>query len=400
MSNFIAIPVSQGDAFYLEQDGFSILIDGGGSRYAFSSMFQRETNATGVNVIVCTHNDADHANGILGFLEAGLRCDEIWLPGRWLSVLPDVLKPYCEVLDTLVKNMAPTDYSFKPDGDPQANLSPLEVYAEHIRDQRADGPEPEEGPSIAEDGWPESYREMLEQAEPWEVFPHSLGLLSHKAWLLKSYENYRRLIPEDVKFLYSAIDAAVRIRAIATEAFHRGIPVRWFEFDTIRPSGGIPELQPINARAIAKVRPHVDTLLAKLSLSVSNKESLVFWSPPSRHHSGVLFTADSDLAKASLPSQLELAIVTAPHHGSEANSNAYRDVLAAASNGSHSITWVRSDGKYRSRPGSTYLGLSSPRLCTICRHLGGISSTKQRVHLYSNNGVWVRHQASQVCSCQ
>ena len=97
MSRLTAIPVGQGDAFYLESDGWSALVDGGRSRSGFASAFQTATKANGANVVVCTHNDADHANGILGFLEAGFSCGEVWLPGRWLGALPSVLRPFVEV---------------------------------------------------------------------------------------------------------------------------------------------------------------------------------------------------------------------------------------------------------------------------------------------------------------
>lgn len=399
MPRFIAIPVAQGDAFYLEREGFSVLTDGGRNRSAFPSIFQAVTKMDGVNVVICTHNDADHANGILGFLEAGLRCDEVWLPGRWLSVLPDVLKPFVEVFGELVENIAETAGSLNMEAQ-ESGLSPIEAYAERVRDSGADAPASKEGPTVPEDESPESYVHLLEQAETWEVLPYSLGLWGPKNWPFWPYRHYRSLGPVSVQLLWSVIDAAARIRAITTEAFHRGIPVRWFEFDTATPSGGVSALQPVNARAVARVRPRVGSLLAWLGLTVSNKESLVFWSPPTAHHPGVLFTADSDLASVRLPSQLDRAIATAPHHGSEANANAYRAVANAARSGPPSITWVRSDGRYRSRPGSTYLGLGARRLCTLCRLPGGSSTTKQAVRLYSRGGVWTRHQSSLVCSCQ
>lgn len=399
MPRFIAIPVAQGDAFYLERQGFSLLADGGRSRSALPSMFHVATKADGVNVVLCTHNDADHANGILGFLEAGLRCEEVWLPGRWLGALPDVLRPFVEVFRELVDNIAETDISSNME-KPQPSPSPIEAYAERVPDRLTDAPATGEGPSIAENGWPESYLQMLEQAEPWEVPQHWLGPWDPEDWPFWPYRHYC-LGPAGVQLLWSAIDAAGRIRAIATEAFHRGIPVRWFEFDTATPSGGVPALQPINGREVARVRPRVGPLLAWLALTVSNKESLVFWSPATEHHPGVLFTADSDLAGVGLPSQLDGAIATAPHHGSEANANANAyAAVAAASNGSPSITWVRSDGRYRSRPGNTYVGLASRRLCTICRRAGGSSTTKQTVCLYSRGGAWTRHRESRVCSCQ
>ena len=398
MARFIAIPVAQGDAFYLERERFSLLVDGGRSRLALPLMFQMATKRDGVNVVLCTHNDADHANGILGFLETGLRCDEVWLPGRWLDVLPDVLRPFVEVFRELVGNIAKIDISWSMERV-QPSCSPIEAYAECMHDRLTDAPATEEELSIAENGWPESYLQMLEQAEPWEVPPRWLWPRGYEDWLLWLYGHYRRLAPAGVQLLWSAIDAAGRIRAIATEAFHHGIPVRWFEFDTATPSGGRPELQPINAREIARVRPRVGPLLARLALTVSNKESLVFYSPGTEDHPGVLFTADSDLEGVSLPSRLDDAIVTAPHHGSEANANAYRTVIAASNNPT-SITWVRSDGRYKRRPGSTYLGLASRRLCTICRRAGGSSTTKQTVQLYSRGGVWVPHRETRVCSCQ
>jgi beta-lactamase superfamily II metal-dependent hydrolase len=75
---FIAIGVAQGDAFFLEcPEVFTVLIDGGRSVGGFASQFQRVTERDRVDVLVCTHNDADHANGIIGFLQSGLGCTEV-----------------------------------------------------------------------------------------------------------------------------------------------------------------------------------------------------------------------------------------------------------------------------------------------------------------------------------
>lgn len=393
MPRFIAIPVAQGDAFYLERSGFSTLVDGGRSRFAFPTMFRDVTQSDGVDILICTHNDADHANGILGFLEAGLRCNEVWLPGRWLSALPDVLRPFVEVLvnlsDSIVEIRDPTGTE-RPDGD----RSPVEAYAERLGDGLEESCESDSGPSVGEDGWPASYVQMLEQAEPWEV-PFGAYL----NWPFLLYNMHGMLGPSQLQLLWSAIDAAHRIRTIAIEAFHRGIPVRWFEFDAAKPSGGVESLNPINARVIAKVRPRVHPLLRLLALTVSNKESLVFWSPPTDQHPGVLFTADSDLAGASLPSNLHGALATAPHHGSEANAGAYAVVKAAAPQDYPSVTWIRSDGRYKNRPGNAYLGLASRRLCTLCRHGTGKAAPKQVVHLFSRGAMWIRHRVTLPCTC-
>ena len=68
MDKFISIGVRQGDAFYLERGGKKLLVDGGRSRRGFAEQFERTVGATSVDVLVCTHADADHVNGLIGFL--------------------------------------------------------------------------------------------------------------------------------------------------------------------------------------------------------------------------------------------------------------------------------------------------------------------------------------------
>lgn len=392
MPRFIAIPVGQGDAFYFEREGWSVLIDGGRSRFAFDRVFRNKVQVDRVSVAVCTHNDADHAMGILGFIESGLRCDELWLPGRWLGALPSVLRPFVEVFVELADNVAQMEQSSE-EGLATSGLTPIETYANQLREGSDNILGDEEGPPVGEDGWPESCAQMLEEADPWEDWPIH--------WLWPGFLYQAHLRADRTKLLWSAIEAANLIRNIALKSFHRGIPVRWFEFDATRPSGGIATLQPVNARAITRVRPMAaGQLLRWLALTVSNKESLVFWCPRMAEHPGVLFTADSDLAQVSLPHDLRGAIVTAPHHGAEANAKAYGAVASAAQQDFSSITWVRSDGRYRSRPGPTYLGLSSRRLCTLCRNSARMSSSQQAVHMFSRAAVWTRQRGTVTCSCQ
>jgi hypothetical protein len=395
---FIAIPVSQGDAFYLDYGGWSVLVDGGRNRFGFAGIFQNATQGDGVDVAVCSHNDADHANGILGLLEAGLKCDEVWLPGRWLGVLPDVLKPFVEVFAQLAQEII-DDKALSGVEPEEQGFSSIEAYADTLPDRPEKGEN--DGPPVGEHGWPKPYVEMLEQAEPWEPGLWT-GPWTFRDWLRLGfpYAIHGRLGLRGVQLLWSAIKAAHRIRAIATEAFHRGIPVRWFEFDTVSPSGGTAAFQPINSRAIARVCSRFGRVVNWLALTVSNRESLVFWSPPTDQRPGALFTADSDLSGVKLPVDLRNAIATAPHHGSEANRDAYAAIAQAAQQYSSSITWVRSDGRYRSRPGPSYLALSSRRLCTQCRLSGGMSSSKQAVNLFSRAGAWTRHRNTVECSCQ
>lgn len=92
-ARFVALPVSQGDAFFLKPPEGSVLVDSGRSAEGFPELFVRFSGQREVDVLVCTHNDADHANGVLGFLRGGLGYREVWLPGRWLATLPHALRP-------------------------------------------------------------------------------------------------------------------------------------------------------------------------------------------------------------------------------------------------------------------------------------------------------------------
>lgn len=396
MARFIAIPVAQGDAFYLRRNEWSVLVDGGRSRAGFPRMFRKFAKTDGVSVLVCTHNDADHANGILGFLESDLQCEEVWLPGRWLTVIPDLLEPLVKVTDVLTADIANARSKLKP-GAQLADFSSIEKYAGSLSDRMDGESAPRDRLHTEQDGWPRSCVALLDRAVSWDAGPWP-DSLSRADW--RRHVRYGWNVPSEKQPLWSAIDAANRIRSIAIAAFHRGIPVRWFEFAPNAPLCGTPALQPVNAREIFRARQRGGRLLDFVALTVSNRESLVFWSPKSAQHPGVLFTADSDLSGVGVPSALRGALITAPHHGSDANRDAYEAVKSKAPQDISSTTWIRSDGRYRTRPGEVYLALSSRRICTMCRGAAEIFTRKQAVCLYSRTGSWTPYKASALCSCR
>lgn len=106
---FMALGVGRGDAFFLQKGSNTFLIDGGSSVNGFANLFQNVTKQDDVDVVVCTHNDSDHANGILGFLLSGLRCKEVWLPGSWMHLLEDLLLHPERFAEELVSNVVETE---------------------------------------------------------------------------------------------------------------------------------------------------------------------------------------------------------------------------------------------------------------------------------------------------
>lgn len=401
MAKFIALPVGQGDAFYLDRGNGTILVDGGKSRSALPDMFRRVTGKESVDILVCTHNDADHVNGVLGFLESELRCGELWLPGRWLAVLPDVLVPLHTFVENVSREMRhdailrSLDYPDKPISIEECAAKYEELDREIEQGADGDMERDHNGIELGDDGWPTSVINHLEDAQPWctdgFVWPRDLW-----PWIdfFYDYPTAGR------NLMISFIDVASRIREAAILAFHKGVTVRWFEHYPLVPSGGALEvLLPANARQLLRMRSRKASVVEYLSLSVANRESLVFWAPPTERMPGVLFTADSDLAKMSLPAGVENSLATAPHHGSESNADAYDAVMYASGDGK-SVTWIRSDGRFLKRPGDAYLVKTTKRFCTLCR-IGKSHSfkPKQAVRMFTSKGKWVRHKECHPCAC-
>ena len=393
----MALPVGQGDAFYLETPQGSVLVDGGRSRSAFSTLFREFANRDGADVVIVTHNDADHANGIIGFLEAGLRCREIWLPGRWLQVLPHSLRPVEEILVMILRQVKKAAAAITS-GEARKEDTLLERYAAFLGSAERPTEIPRGAAEVGhldESGWPFELLAELERAaveDEWWIFEYPWH--SYIVTLIHLADTWPFLSESAARLLVEALCAVERIRTIALEAFRRGIAVRWFEHDPDHPSGGTSYLQPISCRQMVRMVPaREDALVACLALSVANRESLVFLNPPTETAPGVLFTADSDLQGVRLP-PLEHVIVTAPHHGSEANRGAYTRVARVAM---QSITWVRSDGRFRSRPGQAYLNRQERKVCTLCR---GTPVPKQSVVFYARGARWVRGKGVRTCGCR
>ncbi|HEY3053831.1 MAG TPA: MBL fold metallo-hydrolase [Thermoanaerobaculia bacterium] len=91
-TRFVAVEVNQGDAFVIERNGFSALIDGGRSK-RIVDLLRGVVRKPHLDAVVCTHNDSDHANGIRYVFESEeFSIAEVWLPGRWVDRLIDICR--------------------------------------------------------------------------------------------------------------------------------------------------------------------------------------------------------------------------------------------------------------------------------------------------------------------
>lgn len=388
-TQFIALPVGQGDAFFLERPGLRVLVDGGKSRTQSVEYLRPLLTDAHLDVVICTHNDKDHAEGVRGLLESGaIEVGEVWLPGRWTDRLPELCRASEEFYEELAREVSRVEKGRS-----------LEELGDEVS-KATDGPALQDGLAAAvpmrtvdriDDGTvDQALLDAIDHAESDSPFRPWWGYWrSH--WPLKNEELW-----------IDCVQAAERIRAIAVAARDLGARIRWFDYHEFKnkapQAGGRPDLVPMNAVEIRKRRKSIPSPLWFLSLSIANSESLVFRSPPDGDAPGVLFTADSDLAFDGRLMQVgSNELVTSPHHGSEANENAYAVVDDLVPHGAHTITWVRSDGRFQSRPGKSFLGKQAQAACTKCR---GYSVPGQIVTVKGTPGVWTVAQGTAKCSCQ
>jgi hypothetical protein len=364
---FIAIGVEQGDAFFIKKGEKKLLVDGGRSHATFPKKFLTVTRINGVNVLVCTHSDSDHAGGVLAFLQdKRLSAEEVWLPASWMTCLIDILhRPY-DFLEELAS-------SIEKLGDrPIGTLSSL--GDDYSAKETANG-----------DDYLEIYEKDILKSVREEDFERSFyhSFLSLQFFSMIRQEDKRRLLLE-------AILASDLIRKIVLAAYRRGISVKWFDYigkNAQKPSGGVQDfLVPVNSVEVVKIQSAKRSALERIALTMSNKQSLVFSSPMDDYSSGVLFTADSDLRFNQSVPWTDQMIITSPHHGSESNKDAYVR-FQQETGGRMNVVWVRSDKRSSGRPGNSYLRTRGRKYCTSCRNY---PAPKQNVKMSFSQGkhIW------------
>lgn len=384
VDRFVALPVGQGDAFFYQRDDLKILVDGGKGKKNFPKLFDNHLNIKEIDIMICTHNDADHTNGLIGILEEQkVIINEVWLPGSWSYKLKELL----ENPDSFFSELA-EDISKIPDRE----LSTLENLTIFRKDslQEVDRYEEIDNESL--------FRSCNQNTKlAYKLYSNLLRILEPSSWLSQ---------PKRRNLWLSAINAASRIRKIATLAYSQGLKVRWFDFNEFKrkdqPSGGKKgDLEPVNACEILPRVANTGTL-QYLYLTVENRQSLVFVGLENKNRPGVTFTGDSDLDFnfQHQPPTVSM-IITTPHHGSDNNKNAYQVINSWHKNPS-SLIWVRSDQKSKTRPGGSFLSVKRQQqvcVCTICRPFNHDKQHIEMLHQQSGSIKWILQSGLRTCQC-
>lgn len=361
MSKFIALPVGEGDSFYLERENIRILVDGGSNPTNISNLLSHHTSTNHLDVVICTHNDADHAKGIIGLLENWTgNIKEVWVPAKWSYKLQQLFDDPLNFVEELAREVVdlPPEYETLSD----ININELQIEHDNANEENVFNLE-----SILDEN-----TLNIDISE----------LRVHNEYL---FWRYFRFDSAHLSLFIDAIEAADRIKKIIDIAYRqRGCNLRFFEFGP-QVSGGIKDvLEPVNSKEILKLCTHTISILQYLALSTNNEESLVFIAKETDDNPAVLFTADSDLnfSLSNIGSINNPPIITTPHHGSYKNYNAYIAINNQLTN-IHPI-WVRSDCKSKTRPCADYKK-QQLRECTLCNTN---LNQKKAVFIHSIKNKW------------
>ncbi len=368
---FYSLPVGNGDSFVVIDDNFKVVIDGGASKNKISGQLAKYTGIRDINILVCTHNDFDHANGVIGLLRCPcISIKEVWIPGCWSYRLKDML-------------VRPDDFISKM-------CDEIESDPEMARRALTD----------------DDYSNALHLLRETDAIYHLEEVLRddgkimtpvymHKIMLFYKFAFYKTRHTKIINYFYQL---ASNIAEVVTLAVERKCAIRFFEFGS-HVGGGLPgKLEPVNSRQISLLSQKNIGILFFLKLTEFNRTSLVFISPENDKKSAILFSADSDLNFPINACVTRPPIVTSPHHGSDSNRMAYSKVHQWINNPEINPIWVRSGPKKRDLPCTTYIS-QAHKYCVRCR-LASRYSNSQLIKIQSQKSLWTIDPSVRVCCCR
>jgi len=332
---FTALPVNVGDSFLLQTENKVILVDGGKNKSHILKLLANEKIKNNhIDLLVCTHYDADHINGIIGIIKSKkFTFTEIWLP----EILGSIGYTISKKLYPLLKTLRDTNFN------EEINNEKIEsFYSEYeINEISSEARENNSFEKIDND--------MLNE------FIEEYQYFHHRGWYYHIRNNIEHKM---IRNMYN-------ISSLIHNSLNTGAYIKWFRYQNKRTHLTYGFDMFCENSIQTDITLYDEQLFSKMlyltTLTEINKKSLVFMYENDKCPN-ILFTADSNLDFYSTPIILkDSSIATAPHHGSQANNNAYSKI-----NGKDLI-FVRSDQGQIKRPGSGYLSQKN-RYCTICRN--------------------------------
>lgn len=373
-----------GDAFLVETQGASALIDAGTRKGEVADRLQRG-GIQHLDVVVCTHCDTDHIGGIPAVLRT-LDVDEVWMPGSWLWVLESAAMATDEELDDLLRATA-SSFGVETRGPSQVDDwadAVIEEYSGQLEELRS--------------AWQSTERPIDHQVAETELAMYGLARLSER-----DDRDMERRVRERLRSL----------RDIHQTATAHGTQVRYFSYeraaatpDAFWMKSGYPGwLTIVNALEVFPQSTLRAPVLLYVALSIQNRRAIVpffepLYPPSGSPGTGVLLSSDSsfEFTKWCPLPWARLGIMTAPHHGSD--NHAHDAAYEEAEKHGFAGWWVRShnDRSFPSWPSAKWKQLDvDRRYCTRCR--GDKNRPAQDLWFVSSGLTWDHPDRLRPCHC-
>ena len=353
---FTALEIDFGDAFFIEDNKWNCLFDSGINDKIVDLLNKK--NVSKINLAICSHNDEDHSKGFIELLKSKIDIDEIWLPGLWAPILRFVTE-HINDEDTWYSNECRTDAC-------ENNIDQLDS----LFDLKSEPMNLEE------------FEDKLYTISA--LYDYYNDFYFSKFW-------YYQIRVLETPYAINVWKNLKNIMEIATLAYKKGCLIRWFESDKTCVSNkidyGFVSLNSKETCHVKKLNSSTSFLFA-LNLTTVNKYSLVF-EYQKEDIPIIRFSADSDCTHQSTSPYSYNIIVTAPHHGSNANAKVYKTIKG------DNIIWVRSDKITNQRPCSDFKKQNA-KYCLAC----GIKIFREEVSFEYDNikKQWTNTKGNK-CSC-
>jgi hypothetical protein len=359
---FTALPVNVGDSFLLRTENKVVLVDGGMNKQHILKLLHKEKIPNNhIDLLICTHYDADHINGIIAILKSQkYSFKELWLPEILGSIGYTLSKKIGEIFGDLRNSDLPFEGHHQNDGS---------VFDQYDSEE------------ISEESSSNNSFEKIDNEVLCNIGKTFLSWHNELFWC------FNNIYPTSQ---YKMMSSAKSVASLVSNSLSSGAYIRWFKYQ----GREIHKTYGFNMYCENATQTDITVFderlfflaLYEISLSKINKYSLVYMHRKAEIPD-VLFTADSDLDFYSNQVALkDNSIITSPHHGSSANDKAYQKITGA------NLTYVRSDRSQQSRPGKGYLN-NTNRFCTVCRNI----TQKQKVEFNFNGTLFTT--SARVCKC-
>jgi hypothetical protein len=405
-----------------------------------------EPDLSSIDIAICTHQDTDHSNGFKTFADKwcgsrGKSIGEFWLPGRWSTAVPDIIVDpifFIKNLHTGSRELADLLEEEKKDSEGIATGEfGLPLLSERLRstqlkeklleyfrgcqietDEEGIQNETEPDQDIAYEARQDELRlsrslglspedlarvrNNLEDSGEFDIFQHIPFVAPCGVYAFFDPTPFSTNSMLAAKLFYTAIETAKSIHAIVESAVRWTIPIRWFDFglfenNGMAKGGDVGFLEPICAVELEKPPTAVPGIMRSLclSLSIQNVESLVFMRMENNKEPAVLFVGDSRLSfgqsrpvsdfpkPRNIPARKML--ITAPHHGSKVNDNAYSVLSDWLTNKPEDNFFVRNGGK-AGQPLGRFKSLPH-RACAQCIQCNG-KGWNQVIKVTTTSACW------------